>query len=155
MEAFNLKGQVIKDDEVRSEWFEVPELGGFFMKIAYLSKVAIDRMTARHTRYVYSKAQKARVPKLNTDGLYREFASHIILDWKGLTAGMLKQVIVLKDAHKVPDDAPVPYNEDNVVILLENARAIDNWVVEIAADASPFNTATEEEEARNETETKN
>lgn len=156
MTGFNIRDYIpARNKQDTARWFPVevaPDATNFRMKINHVSKRTLEKWGKACTKYVYSRAQKAKVPELNQEALFRKYAESVIEDWDGLTIGDLMTLIRLEVPEGTDLKQEVTCTQDNVVALLLNARAIDDWVTDIAVDPSNYVDRDEDEEEEAETE---
>jgi len=118
----------------------------------------------RITYYGKSQMQKmfdaAKINRLNTRTLREEeeldrlkfrklYANKVIRDWKGLTIGVLRQLVVLKIDAKIPDETEIPCTDENKEMLIEHSLVFDQWLASTTQKVETFNEAKREEELKN------
>lgn len=158
--SFQIAGHVPeRSAKPMQKWFDLTDdlgVDGFEVHLSYMSKKTLDRWARDCTKMARNPATKKKEPKLDERALYRLYAAHIFLGWRGLTVGGLKRMIELHDIEGVPDNTPVEFSAENVVYLLENAYDVDAVVTNIVKDISNFlsggprETTAEEHETEDE-----
>lgn len=150
---FKIGEHVSRTEKATEKWFDLSEdlnQHGFEVLLAHISRKTLDRWVRDCTRSVRNPVTKRKEPKLDEKALWRLYASHVIRDWRGLTVGMLRKMIVLTGCDEVAAETVVACNQENVVSLLENAFDFDTVVTDIARDPANFLEGgpreTEEEE---------
>lgn len=155
--GFQIAKHIAAKDAVSSRrWFDAEEvtgIAGFQIELAHLSKKALESMVRRCIKSVYDRQVKRQVERLDNEALYALYAQNVVLNWKGLDVGGLKKLVAIKVPEGTNDNTPVDYSEENVIHLLDNARALDNWITEKAS--SPENFIDREEVKMTEDEVKN
>lgn len=147
--------KLVDTGKARTVDVEWEDHADFLVTIRYLSKAKMQAMFRRHTKMVYSKRGSAREPRLNNEGLYREFADTVITNWKGLTVSALKRMVPV-DAKiqadgAITEDSQVPYSHEMAVVLLKHAYGFEDFCFDRCTDIDLFTggASVDEDELKN------
>jgi hypothetical protein len=129
----------------KTTWVPVPELGGFELKLKYVSRRDLNKMVADATESGWDSRRNQPTEKINPARLLREYAAAIV-DWRGLTREIYGRMIPI-----IPEEYPeeIPCTEEFKLELLEEAYGFDAVVRQLTQDLRVF------EEERQAAETKN
>ena len=130
----------------RRRWFEVELVqgSGFEMLLTHLSRTALRKLANRNTKKVWDRKANARIEQLDEDRLFDDYAKNIVIDWRGLDVGILKQLLSIDT--DAPDETNVPYSKENVTLLLKGCIGLDTWVTDGATDPMNFTEVSKEDE---------
>jgi hypothetical protein len=134
----SVKIQTLIDDAIQkgvSAWIEYPNIQGFHILVGYIGKEEILRINETTKKVHWVKHRKEET----TDRvkMTKAWAKKGILDWKGLTLGLLKTLIPIKVSPE-EENLSVPCDEDNKFSLLYHSTEFDVWLTEAATNAENF-----------------
>lgn len=143
-EAFSIGAFVPKkSDGPIEKWFDISEstrIRGFEVRVRHISKRTIERWSRECTRMVFNPDTNRKEPKINNKALFSLYAEHVIPEWRGLTVGGVRKILVLNaGSSQVPDSTLVAPTKENIINLLENAsNSFDVLITDLARDPRNF-----------------
>ena len=148
MSKFDLKARLLLKAGALTKWFPVdlrPD-SGWEVELAFLTKEGFERMVKKHTRRVYVEASNDHIAKLDKVAFYGELTDKIIMNWKGLTVGVLKTLVAF-NTDGLKDSEEVTFSRDTCVLILQHSVGFDNWVADIASMPGRFQNGVPDEES--------
>lgn len=134
------KHRVTSKQDGLSKVFECPldPSGKFKVHLSHLSPDALEAMAqSSKTKRWNSKDRQTEVT-LDRHTLATRFVKASFLGWEGLTIGLLRGLVGLKDIGNVPMDKEVQYSEENAVELIVGCIDFDRWATETSRDPAAF-----------------
>lgn len=147
---------------------ECPWIEGFMVKIAFVGKFLMDQMRDRAREFWTNPRTGQREERFSNVKIREGYADHVILGWEGLTVDGLKTLLpgleLGDDIERIkkifPDleiknkkdvgKAPVPFDKELVLALLETSLEFETWVVSVATDLKNYSEIGERKEAQQE-----
>jgi hypothetical protein len=121
----------------------------FFVKISYASKFILNQIRDASKESNMNYRTRTTEEHLDDDKMRREYARQIIRDWRGLTSGVIKQIVpgakLLVEGLGKDTDA-VPYDIETAISLLEVSIEFENWVLDTATNIANFSQIAETKE---------
>lgn len=133
-----LKNLLVTDKEVELEYPDT-DLEGFKVKIAYLPRAAVQKISKKCTVTKYSKKTHQPEEELNGDLFLDLYVKSLIKGWSGLKYSYLLELMAV-DLGDTNLEDELEYNEENALILMKNSSIFDKWITDVTADISVFNT---------------
>ena len=118
--------------------FDYPGLDGFKVKLCYLSREELVKLRNRCVSQVFNKKTRQFEEKIDDDKFLREYTSGVIKGWSGLKLKFLKHLLLVNEVED--EEYELPFNEENVEILMKNSGDFDQWVTEMVGDLENFTT---------------
>lgn len=118
--------------------FDYPGLDGFKVKLCYLSREELVKLRNRCVSQVFNKKTRQFEEKIDDDKFLKEYTSGVIKDWSGLKLKFLKHLLLVNEVED--EEYELPFNEENVEILMKNSGDFDQWVTEMVGDLENFTT---------------
>lgn len=114
--------------DIKTMEFDFPGYDGFKVTLAHLSKAEEIKIREKSLVTKHDKESGFPYTEVDTALFLRNFAEKTVVGWKGLTYGILAELVLI-DESKIEDLAEeVDFNLDNTVSLLTNSKVFDNWV---------------------------
>lgn len=118
--------------------FDYPGLNGFKVKLCYLSREELVKLRNRCVSQVFNKKTRQFEEKIDDDKFLKEYTSGVIKGWSGLKLKFLKHLLLVNEVED--EEYELPFNEENVEILMKNSGDFDQWVTEMVGDLENFTT---------------
>lgn len=118
--------------------FDYPGLDGFKVKLCYLSREELVKLRNRCVSQVFNKKTRQFEEKIDDDKFLKEYTSGVIKGWSGLKLKFLKHLLLVNEVED--EEYELPFNEENVEILMKNSGDFDQWVTEMVGDLENFTT---------------
>src|SRR6056300_183018 len=112
--------------------FDYPGLDGFKVKLCYLSREELVKLRNRCVSQVFNKKTRQFEEKIDDDKFLKEYTSGVIKGWSGLKLKFLKHLLLVNEVED--EEYELPFNEENVEILMKNSGDFDQWVTEMVGD---------------------
>lgn len=119
-------------------WIEYPGLEGFEVHIVYLSRDELTKIRDAHLRTKFDPRTRERIQEVDDELFVKDYVNQSIIGWKGLTLGMLAQIMPIEIPEDVSDDEEVEYSQEDALLLVQNSPSFDGWVSEVQRDLSNF-----------------
>lgn len=121
----------------KSAWIEYPDFPGFEVELVYLARKEMQALRKRCVTEKFDRTTRQKEEKLNEKKFIEEFANAVIKDWKGLTLGIVEQLILI-DRKGAPADTPLDYTPENAVALMSGSTDFDTWINDTVFDLENF-----------------
>lgn len=127
---------------------EYPEIDGFFIKLAYVGRDELNKITNKSTKVQFSKLSRKREETLDDDKFLEEYSRKIIKGWRGLKVKHLEHLlpVELKDVDVNKD---IVYSEDEALELLRSSIPFDQFISDTISDLDTFRAKEKEENVKN------
>jgi len=121
----------------------------FWVRVAYYGKPQMQRIfdeakTTRINMRTLREEEEMDRPKFR-----RLYADQVIKDWKGLTIGVLKTLVVLNISSDLPESTEIGCTSENRQMLLEHSLEFDQWLSGVTQRVDTFNEQKKEFEIKN------
>lgn len=130
----------------RSSEFLCPYIEDFFVEIAYASKFVLNQIREVSKEIHGNPRTGQREERLNDSKLRKEYAHHIIKDWKNLTPEKLNEILPGIDYPKADKNKAIPFDQEIAVALLESSLEFESWIIDIATEVKNFKYIAEKQE---------
>jgi hypothetical protein len=149
MDGIDLTKLVPKETELskRVTWVEFK---GVKFLVRYISRATLMSIAEQCTIAGYDPQAKARSRRLNPDKYVEEIATTMIKDWDNCTLETLSRLMVFDGG--LPADKmqeKIPFNKDNLMMVIRNVHELDGFIQECAIDASLFKPVQDGELTKN------
>lgn len=132
-------------------WFDFPELEGFKILLRYCRKSEMRKMledcTEKRTDLMTGETKE----ETNSEEFKKEICKNIIIDWAGLTIGMLKKLIPLDEAALAEtgyvDTDLVACDLESKMMLMNESFTFDRWLNTAVSDIRKFKEDQQAKEA--------
>jgi len=128
------------------------EFKGVRFTIRHITRTQLFALSQNCTTLVFDKNTKQRGPKLDFQKFAKAFASAIVVGWSGLTLRTLQNFMLLDNISTLTKeqlDAPIPFTEENLELLIANASGLDEFLQEAAMEAENFRVVPPADLAKN------
>lgn len=132
----------------RTTWVDFK---GVKFKIRYISRATLVSIGEHCTIAGYDPQVKGRIRRLNADKFIEEMATTLVHSWKDCTLENLSRLMPMQ-LDGIPEEKmteEVPFNRDNLLMVIKNVHELDGYLQECAVDASLFRPADDEELTKN------
>jgi hypothetical protein len=120
----------------------------FEVRVAYYGRPEMQALYKKCSTKKFDPGTMQEREDLDTVKFRDAFSDQVIKEWRGLTLGVLRKLILLK-ASEQPDDTPITCTKENKTFLLENCFAFDRWVQSVCQSIEVFNQKQKEIERKN------
>jgi len=135
----DLKSLITDKKEIQVEH---PNLEGFLVKVAFISKDQTKKMLDRSTTNKYSKRTHKLEEEVDNDLFLKLYAKALIKGWSGLKYTYLTELLPV-DLSAIDDlETEIEYSEENALDLLKGSTDFDNWLSSVVSDISLFNSTS-------------
>ena len=129
-------------DEDQEAWVSAPVDPRFEIKIKFASKDTIQRMHKNATVSKYDTKLRQRFDEVDDKHFVQNFVQECVLDWKGLTVGVLRKMIPLKKGD-LDDDTEVEFSHQSALELIDkDTTDLGVWLLEAVRDLENFSKKT-------------
>lgn len=123
--------------DTKSVWMEYPELKGFEVEVANLSKPELIKLRKSCTITKMQRNTRVPVESLDEEKFVEKFTERTVLNWKGLTLEHLQSLLLI-DAGDQDLSTELPFSKENASMLVSNSTEFDNWLNEVVYDLENF-----------------
>jgi len=117
--------------------FQYPYMTDVFFKLAYASKQLLKGITDEARENFFNTRTRQQDDRINDEKFNRASARQLIKDWRGLTVGRLRKIVVGLEV--AGDEAQeIPYDEELSFVMMDNSIDLQLWVVNAATDVSNY-----------------
>ena len=142
----SLLGKTVAVDRIVE--VEYPDIEGFYIKLAYISREAMSKMLKRNSVIRINKVSRAREEEVDNDKFLAEYSESVIKDWKGLKFKDLARLYPADIADFDPEDE-VPYAPENALVILENSSDFNTFLTDATNDVTAFQEQELEKAVKN------
>jgi len=119
---------------------DFPDMEGFKVKVAYLSKEQIRKITNKSKTIKFDRKTHQPTEELDEEIFTKLYVEKAVLDWKGLSYEYLGQLVLLDS--EVPEDGYLEFSTDNAYQLITNSNHFDSWISNVISDLSLFSKSS-------------
>lgn len=119
-------------------------IDGFEVEIRYRSREELQEMISEVRTRRWDAKANAIVEGLDEVKYRKAMASEIVINWRGLSAQVLKKLVILDDY----PESEVPYSPEDCVWLLKESK-FDVWVQNICSEVEAFQAVQRAEATKN------
>lgn len=134
-----LKGLLATDKKIEVEF---PGMPGFKITLAYVGKDEIRRISEKSKTLEFDRSNRQPIEKIDDELFTKLYTKAAIKDWKGLKFEYLKDLVILDDGSKLPDEGVLEYTEENAYELVTNSKSFDSWISNVISDVAVFNKSS-------------
>lgn len=148
--GINLKSLVPSESVLNKRLIWV-NFKGVKFQVRYISRITLSTIAEQCVVAGYDSTKKARSRQLDPQKFAKAMATTIVHDWQGATLRALANIMPINLEGMTPAqlDADVPFNEENLCMVVENAHELDGFLQECAVDASLFRADNAEDVTKN------
>lgn len=138
-----------KDDGNITKWFtyDVGEDASFELHLRMLHPRKFRDLTQRHTREVFNRRTRGMAEKMNADAAAAEIRQTSVLDWRGMTLGILRKLALVESQED--GSTELVFNQKNLEALLDVAPDIGVFIIQTVTNPAAFAEHTPEEQEKN------
>jgi hypothetical protein len=125
--------------DTKSVWMDFPDLEGFEVQVANLSRKEINRVRKDCTVTKFDRQSRVPMETLNDEKFIKEFARATVKGWKGLKLDYL-QTLILIDVEGQDLEEELVYTVANAELLVSGSTEFDQWLNEVVFDLDNFRT---------------
>ena len=130
-----LKNLITNDTTIKMEH---PNLEGFIVSVAYMSKDKTKKLIDRSTTTKFSKITHKLEEEVDSDLFLKLYTKELIKGWEGLKLSYLLELLPVNLGDEDPEDF-LGYTEENALDLMKNSSDFDNWLTAVVADVGNYN----------------
>lgn len=132
----------------RTVWVEFK---GVRFCVRYMSRQKMLHFGEQCAVVAYDPKAKTRTRSLDVAKLTTMVTGHLLVGWSNCTLRTLQALMPLDTSNVDPSqlDAELPFNPENVSLVIANANGLDDFLQEIAMDPDNFRAVSSEELAKN------
>lgn len=150
MATFNLKDIIQTDRQSLQSLTADVTIEGMHFTIGYLSRAATAEMARRCVTHRWNASRSSREATLDYAKLAKELSDAVVKGWRGVTPSKLAKFLPMKRALTPEElETEIPFDQENLRVLLENVTGLESALQDAANDASLFQPATLEAELGN------
>lgn len=127
---------------------EYPDIDGFYIDIAYVSREKLVKLRNRCISYKFNKNTRQREETLDQDKFLKEYTKEAIKGWSGLKIKHLPELLAVNISGQNPEKL-VTYSEEEAYALVSSSNLFDQFITDSMNDISIFSDAEKEEEEKN------
>jgi len=125
--------------ETKEVWVDYPDVEGFKVKVANISRTELKKLRDRTTNKSYDRKTRAMVESLDEELFVKEFTEATLKGWEGLTLEILETLILINtEGHDMKEE--FLFNSSNSVLLVTHSSEFDIWLNEVVFDLDNFRT---------------
>ena len=95
---------------------------------------------------IWERGTHTQIEKMDSEKFYKDFILKVIVNWKGLTAGILAKMLPVK----IDDpDIEIAFSPENALEIMKEAYDFDAFIQGIVMDIESFRTEKKEGELKN------
>jgi len=133
----------IKDRSDKTAWAEYRP--GFEVEIRFCPRARLSKISEQAKKTTWSNKTHLRVETVDNQAFYRLMAEEVLVDWRGLTPEILKQMIDMEEYPK----GDVPFDTKDAAELMEKAYDFDMWVQDVCTSLEMIEAARKAAEQKN------
>jgi hypothetical protein len=127
---------------------EYPDIDGFILKIAYLSREDLVKIRNQSLTYKFNKRTRQREEEIDQDKFLEAYTKKAIRGWKGLKLKNLPQLLPV-DLTGVNLEENVAYSEEEALELIKNSSVFDQFITDCMNDFEQFSVTKKAEAEKN------
>lgn len=144
--AIKLKDLMTRTSESLTKDVEFKD--GMFFTLCYVSRGKMKTLYNSCTSLRYNPTTKTRSPQTDVEKFASEFSKLAVSGWRGITPKKVAAMIPELDLSKLSEEeksADLPFDHDQLSVLVSNSVDLDNFIQEMAVDPKIFTPEHEEE----------
>lgn len=118
---------------------EHPELPGFIVKVAFISRELTKKLIDRSTTTQYNRKTRQPEEEVDNDLFLSLYTKELIKGWKGLKLSYLPDLVPVDFSGTEIEDKELEYSEENALDLMKNSTDFDSWLSTVVKDVKNFN----------------
>ena len=119
-------------------WVKVDGFDGFEVKVAYLSREELNKISTAVTRNEWSPKTRQKENTINQELFVKKFVEATVLDWKGFTLEHATKLLPLDVPEDVGLDTEIDFDKEEAAQLVANSPVFDSWLNDIVFDLARF-----------------
>lgn len=132
----DLKNLIVEKTEMEVEH---PNLEGFFVTVAFISKDRMRKLLDRSTSIKFNKNTHKPEEEVDNVLFLDLYSKALIKNWRGLKYKYLEELLPVDLSSVENREEEIEYKEDNALDLLKNSTDFDNWLSSVVSDVTNFN----------------
>lgn len=145
----NLRELLVKSEEKKPVPVTYDKDWGVSFDMLFLSKPELQKLVGRHTKTTFNPKTHVREEELDAIAMRREICEKCVKGWTGVTYKWLSSIMTIDVAKIENIDAVLPFNQENLATLLEEAYGLDTWILDTVRDAANFQEKKKDAEVKN------
>ena len=123
-------------------WIKVDGFDGFEVKVAYLSREELNKISKAVSRTEWSPKTRRHEDIIDQELFVKEFVSATVLGWKGFTLKHASNLMPIELPEDASLDDEVEFSTEEANVLIQNSPTFDSWLNDIVFDLSRFQRTT-------------
>jgi len=136
--------ELLRIEEKLTAWVEWVD--GIEFHLSYIGRPELEQLTSQATKTVFVKHQA--VEKMDDQRFLTGLIKRTVLDWRGVTAGKLANILPL-DITGVGADTDIPFSVDDMAVIADNAYGFGEWLRQQITDLTIFQAERLEDDIKN------
>ena len=135
-----MAGAILSIGEALKVWVQVPGYPGWDVLVQYLTPAKVKLLSEDATTKKLNRQTRQMEDKVDNEILAKLMTKAMILDWRGLTTAMLRDLVPVPDAVNAKLEkehgGKLPFSPEDLEVLVENtySRSFMDTVMECATD---------------------
>ena len=121
----------------------------FEVKVSYYGRQQMKSIIEKSKKTDIDSRTLKMTDSIDEERFSQLYAEKVIKDWRGLTAEVLRGMIVMKASVDIPEDFQIPCTQVNKTWLVKNSITFDAWVQAICSNVETFNVEKQAAEIKN------
>jgi len=127
---------------------EYPDIDGFVIKIAYLSREDLVKIRNQSLSYKFNKRTRQREEEIDQDKFLEAYTKKAIRGWRGLRVKHLPQLLPIDMTGTNPEEI-ISYGEEEALDLIKNSSVFDQFITDCMNDFEQFSVTKKAESEKN------
>ena len=124
--------------ETKEIEIQFPDLDGFMVKIAYLSKEQLRKIMSKSKIIGYDRKLGEPTETLDDELFTKLYVEKALVGWTGLKYEYLKDLVLI-DESQLPEEGELEYSLTSAIQLVNSSKHFDTWISSVISDISLFN----------------
>jgi len=134
--------------EQSSIWVEYPDIEGFEVNLAYLTREDLMKIRNASLTYKFNKRTRQREEEVDNDRFLENYAEKAIISWKGLKVKHMPALMPV-DISGMDANDDIEYSNEDAIELLKNSTVFDQFITDTMNDFEQFSKKKAETDAKN------
>ena len=130
----NLNDLIVRSKTIEEEY---PEISGFFVTIAYLTKDELRKLRKECITIKFSRNAVGVDEDVDLQKFQKKYVEAVIKDWRGLKYKHLNHFFPANISNVDPEDE-IKYSTTNALFIMENSNDFDDWITAISSNLASF-----------------
>lgn len=123
--------------EQSSIWVEYPDIDGFEVNLAYLTREDLMKIRNASLTFKFNKRTRQREEEIDNDRFLENYAEKAIISWKGLKVKHMPALMPV-DISGMDANEEIEYSNEDAIELLKNSTVFDQFITDTMNDFEQF-----------------